>query len=170
MIHFGKVNYTLGFSDPYDSFSPNTPSLIFNNFTPNSSVHFVFVYLYNEYLNATASNTPVRTSLLTEGLVELKTTLPSPIYLLVKEYTTEKWIAGSFFSPSAYEGKPPHINTVLIITGPNGTYMVNGYLFSPMLIQGYSPQYLLVNGLRIPQINSSYEELTEIVQSEIYSK
>ncbi|BCU66614.1 hypothetical protein HS7_00510 [Sulfolobales archaeon HS-7] len=149
LSHFGKLNVTLNYSDPQEAEAPNLPMLLFTGFTSNSSVNFVPIYLYNRYMNATPNGTPITGNLVTYGLEELKGEVPLPIYNIVKNYTTELDINdnGQILQPSAYDGSPPHINTVLVITGPGGTYIINGPATydnqpAPFLFKGLSDQPL----------------------------
>lgn len=66
-------------SDPNDVFL-NTPELIFDPFTFNAyghTVKFYPIYLYNQYMNATISGTPILTkNLIQTGLQELQKGVP----------------------------------------------------------------------------------------------
>nr|WP_268744927.1 DUF929 domain-containing protein [Candidatus Acidianus copahuensis] len=146
---FGKLNFTYGHSDPLDAY-PNTPALIFTGFSPNSSIEFKFVYLYNEFLNSTANGTKV-SNYVTYGLNKIKEEFPWT-YSIIKEYVTEKWASGGFFQPAAYLGNPPHIPTTILITGKQGTYILIGYIYNPSVISGLSPQFVMSHINSIPQI------------------
>ena len=134
-------------SDPNDVF-PNTPGLIFNPLTFNAyghTVRFYPIYLYNQYMNATVSGTPILAkNLIQTGLQELQKEVPGGIYQTAIDYTTKVPVLG-YGKPSAFIGAPPHINSICIFSGENGTYLVNGPFFSPSVINGYTVTYLLNN-------------------------
>ncbi|QIW23542.1 DUF929 domain-containing protein [Sulfolobus sp. S-194] len=142
LSHYGKISFNISYSDPNDIY-PNTPAIIFLNFTPKSFIHFKFLYLYNRYLNATANGTIVN-NFVYYGLEMIKTEFPQ-FYPYVREYITEKWASGSFFQPVAYMGNPPHIPTFIIISDKKGTYMLIGHIVSPSYFSEYNATYLLKN-------------------------
>ena len=160
LSHYGKVSFNVSYSDPYDAY-PNTPAVIFLNFTPNSSVHFRFLYLYNRYLNATANGTVV-SNFVSYGLEAIKAEFPQ-FYPYVKEYITQKWASGSFFQPAAYMGSPPHIPSFIIISGEKGTYMLIGSVVSPSYFSGYNATYLLKNYSNLSFIQDGVDVLEEYV-------
>ena len=141
-------------SDPNDVF-PNTPGLIFKALTINAyghAVKFYPIYLYNQYMNATVSGTPISPkNLIQTGLQELQKETPEGIYQIAIDYTTKVPILG-YGKPSAFIGAPPHINSICIFSGENGTHLVNGPFFSPSVINGYTVTYLLNNYSSIPVI------------------
>ena len=147
LSHYGKIKYEFSYSDPYDIY-PNTPALIFLHFQPNSTIQFKFLYLYNRYLNATASGLKV-SNYVQYGLEEIQKYFPS-YYSIIKEYVVDKWAQGGYFQSAAYMGNPPHIPTLIIISGTKGTYLLIGHIISPSLIAGKSPQYLITH------LNESY--------------
>jgi hypothetical protein len=157
--HYGKVLYNFSYSDPNDIY-PDTPSLIFLSFHSNSSVHFKFLYLYNRYLNATATGLQV-SNYVQYGLSQIQQYLPQ-YYQIVKEYVVEKWAQGGFFQSAAYMGNPPHIPSTVIISGNKGTYILIGYLINPSLIQNETPQYL-INHLNQSYIQSGVKEIQGLV-------
>ncbi|MCL4336919.1 MAG: DUF929 domain-containing protein [Candidatus Thermoplasmatota archaeon] len=134
-------------SDPNDVF-PNTPGLIFNSLTFNAhghTVRFYPIYLYNQYMNATVSGTPILAkNLIQTGLQELQKEVPGGIYQTAIDYTTKVPVLG-YGKPSAFIGAPVHINSICIYSGTNGTYLINGPYFSPHLIDTFSPTYLESN-------------------------
>ena len=134
-------------SDPNDVF-PNTPGLIFNSLTFNAhghTVRFYPIYLYNQYMNATVSGTPILAkNLIQTGLQELQKEAPEGIYQTAIDYTTKVPVLG-YGKPSAFIGAPVHINSICIYSGTNGTYLINGPYFSPHLIDTFSPTYLESN-------------------------
>jgi hypothetical protein len=115
----------------------NTPGIVFNG-TENYSGHYgkiytivVPVYLYGENLT---SNTTI-----SSGLTALKADVPASIYNEVKAYTTEAIVDGLSI-PSDNISAIPHINSVTLITGPAGTYILNGYIVDPSdFLSGTTP-------------------------------
>ncbi|BCU70468.1 DUF929 domain-containing protein [Stygiolobus caldivivus] len=159
LSHYGKIYYNFSYSDPYDVY-PNTPSLIFLSFKPNSSIHFRFLYLYNRYLNATASGSQI-SNYIQYGLNQIQKDFPN-YYKLIKEYVVEKWAQGGFFQAAAYMGNPPHIPTLILISGDKGTYLLIGYMYNPSFIQGMSPQYLITH-LNTTFIKNKVETIQNLV-------
>ncbi|WP_337861135.1 DUF929 family protein [Ferroplasma sp.] len=105
----------------------NTPGIIFNhsNYTVKyngKTTVVVPVYLYGE--NLTNKTT------ISAGLKTLKSDAPASVYQEIKIYTTEAIVDGLSISSdniSAFH----HINSVTLITGPSGVYILNGYLVNP---------------------------------------
>ncbi|AWR97497.1 DUF929 domain-containing protein [Acidianus sulfidivorans JP7] len=160
LSHYGNITFKIYYSDPNDVY-PNTPGILFESFTSNSSIHFKFVYLYNRFLNATYNGTVVN-NYVKYGLSVINTTFPK-YFNIIKEYVVDKWAAGGFFQSAAYLGNPPHIPTVVIISGPKGTYMLIGHFYNPSLLKGYNTTYLLHNSKNLPFIISSEKELQEYI-------
>ncbi|BCS93484.1 DUF929 domain-containing protein [Metallosphaera javensis (ex Sakai et al. 2022)] len=156
LSHYGKLNVTLNHSDPLDEY-PNTSGLIFEGFTPNSTVRFRVIYLYNEYLNASANGTPIN-NYVEYGLQLIRDEAPWA-YPLVNRYEVQSFASGEFFRPAVDLGSPSHIPSTIIISGPKGTYMVIGYLYSPSTITGYSPEQLLHNLTSLKPVVSASEEI-----------
>ncbi len=150
---YGNVSYYESHSDPNDVY-PNTPGLIFKGYS-SKIINATFIYLYNETLTGNSCNKTINGNLVSYGLSELKARLPYSDYKIIKRYTTVDWISGSFFESSAYSVSPHHINTVLLISGPNGSYFLNGDLYSPKYISFYSDNYLLRYGVNITYIKSA---------------
>ncbi len=170
LSHFGKFSYYNHTSDPYDKVASNIPGLIFLNFTPNSTILFKVVYIYNEYLNASAtlknntyvSGTPIPTDeLVSNGEEILNQSLPRDIASLFVKYETEIPVQG-YQNASAYIVKPPHLNFGLIVTGPNGTWVMTTPMMNPTYLQG-----MTVNGVW-EQLNNGGGNLTEIVNAANY--
>ena len=145
-------------------FANNTavPGLLFRTFSyvhaatnvsGSFTVNFYPYYLYNLYLNATADGlnnvvggTPIQASqLVSTGLSELNFSgLPGSIVRIIENITTVDHLNGTS-SASAFLYTPHKINTVMVITGPGGTWVLNMYVISPMSLTDYSPQYMLDN-------------------------
>jgi hypothetical protein len=140
------------YSDPDEGSLANLPGLLFNDafsFKHNGeNVLFDPVYMYNETLNGYAkNNSPIAGSdLVSAGLSVVNNSLPALPYgisNLIYEYTTVFKINNMPSDvPSAYLGTPPHVNTVLVITGNFGTYMLNGQIYNPLNIKGITYQAL----------------------------
>jgi len=160
LSHYGKLTYNLTYSDPNDVY-PNTPGVIFTSFVPNSTIHFKFLYLYNRYLNATANGTVV-SNYVSYGLSMIKQELPQ-YYDIIQTYVTQKWASGSFFQPATYLGNPPHIPTLIIVSGKNGIYMLIGHLIDPAEVNSYNSSYLLTHYSQLSFIQQGYDELQQIV-------
>jgi hypothetical protein len=158
----GNVSYYTGHSDPSDSY-PCTPGLIFTNYT-SSNINATFVYLYNDNLSGSFNNTTITGNLVTYGLNELKADLPQPYYHMAKKYTTQEWIAGGYFSTSADSVKPHHINTIIIISGSKGTYVLNGDLYSPSIISEDTHSELLSNGMNISAIHKATTTINKYIE------
>ncbi|ABP95251.1 MULTISPECIES: DUF929 domain-containing protein [Metallosphaera] len=156
MSHYGKLNVIPNHSDPLDEY-PNTSGLIFLNFTPNSTVRFKVIYLYNEYLNASANGTALN-NYVNYGLQVIRQEAPWA-YPLVEKYEVQNPASGEFFRPAVDLGSPSHIPSTIIISGGKGTYMIIGYLYSPSDISGYSPSQLMMNLTNIQPIVSSSQEI-----------
>ncbi len=150
LSHYGHVNVTPHYSIVEADIGAPVPGLLFNGFTPNSSVEFTYLYIYNQYLNATPSGQPIpKSELIQVGLQEINSSLPSWVYNLVYQWEVENPNFG-FSQPIALlDG---HIPTTLVITGPNGTWLMVGY---PYML---TPQELL-------QINQNANSLYQEIQS-----
>ncbi|MCY0858807.1 MAG: DUF929 domain-containing protein [Sulfolobaceae archaeon] len=167
--HYGKVEYYAHYSDPYDKSAPNIPGLIFLNFTPNSSIDFHIAYLYNEYLNATPNGTPIAVSQLIQvGEEELEHDFPAPIAQLIIKYETQVPIK-QYGKPSALYVSPPHLNFAILITGPNGTYILTTPLVNPKTLEGYNISYVMSHLSQIQSIVNGYEELYHAVYEDSYN-
>ncbi len=105
----------------------STPGIIFNSSSysvqyDNRNTIVVPVYLYGE--NITNKTT------IAAGLKVLKADVPASIYNEVKTYTTEAVVGGLSISSDNISAIH-HINSVTLITGPTGAYLLNGYLVDP---------------------------------------
>ena len=123
-----------------DSF-PDTPGLIFSPFSAGN-VNFHPYYVYNQTMGS-PSNSPINGSKLSFGMIELKSELPSPIYSI--EYSAMETIPTSGFNGESSGMVNHHVNTNVIITGPNGAWLLNGPLFSPGVLSGLTPSQILTN-------------------------
>jgi hypothetical protein len=140
------------YSSPDEGSLANIPGLIFTTGFSFSAKGYNYTfspfYMYNETMTGTyPSNTPIPSSqLVSTGESEINASgLPSAITSLAYKYTAV--VLTNQGKPSAYLGNPAHVNTVLIITGPSGTWMLNGPYFDPtyLLSNTYTYQYLQSN-------------------------
>lgn len=164
-MHTNKYDGTVNLSQSMDKYEyNNTPGIIFNG-TENYDVHYgkintiiVPVYLYGE--NLTNSTT------VSSGLKTLKADVPASIYNEVKSYTTEAIVDGLSI-PSDNMSGIPHINSVTIITGPAGAYLLNGYIVDPVDLSNIAPQTVLNdvnNNTNDGGINTGMEGLETTIQ------
>jgi len=154
--HYGNLSYKLWYSDPYRT-PANIPGLLFTNFTSNSIVDFYIAYVYNEYLNASYNGTPIPQNELVpvgEQIIKEEYTqmgLPSQVVHYIIQYETQVPIQ-QYGEPSAFYGKLSHLNFAILISGPNGTYIVTTPIVNPIVLEGYTPSYVLNNLDQFPQI------------------
>jgi len=160
--NYGNVTYYKWHSDPGDSF-PCTPGLIFKNYSSNN-INASFIYLYNETLKGNFNNATITGNLINYGLSELKKDLSPEFYEIAKKYATQEWISGGYFETSSDAVSPHHINTIIIISGKNGTYLLNGYLYSPSYIKDYNDNQLLNNGLNNNYIHNAYNDINKYIK------
>ncbi|WP_393971187.1 DUF929 family protein [Oxyplasma meridianum] len=116
-------------------------SLSYTSSITGAKVSFYPVYMYNETLFAYASNNTAisQSDLVSAGMSVVNSSVPSGIASLVYKYTNLVNISNlSPYTPSAFLSNPNHMNTVLVITGSFGTYMLNGQLYPPAYIHGIS--------------------------------
>nr|WP_256365650.1 DUF929 family protein [Sulfolobus sp. E5-1-F] len=77
--------------------------------------------------------------------------LPSQVAQYIIQYETQVPIQ-QYGEPSAYYGKPSHLNFAILISGPNGTYIVTTPIVNPTILEGYTPIYVLNNLEQFPEI------------------
>ncbi|ACR43314.1 DUF929 domain-containing protein [Saccharolobus islandicus] len=126
---YGNLSIVTHYSVNEQKFGGEIPALLFLNYTPfpNSRVYFHPIYIYGQYLNQTTNGTPINTDDVTFGLKELKSELPGWAYNLVVYYEVNQTYTKLNNTAPAYFGSHPHIITILIITGPGGTWVDLGY-------------------------------------------
>lgn len=162
------------YSDPNEAGdAASLPGLLFmDSFSYNQNgikLSFYPVYMYNETLFGYANNnTPIPSSnLVSAGLSVVNSSVPPGISSLVYKYTNLVNVSISPYHPSAFLSTPHHMNTVLVITGDFGTYMLNGPIFSPTSLSGVSYQTLenaQGNGFSgYPYIVSAASEINNII-------
>jgi hypothetical protein len=113
------------------------------------------------------SGTPIPTSqLVPQGEKILNESLPANISALFIKYETQVPVQG-YENASAYVVKPPHLNFGLIVTGPNGTWVMTTPLVSPTYLQGMSVegvwQQLEHNGGNLTEIVNAADYLESII-------
>ena len=125
-----SVNHT---SDPNDA-NPGTPGLLFSNLSfvySGTDFNLRVAYVYGEYVN----NTGV--ALISSGSKILNKTFPTSISKVMYEFETHVPLGSPISTPSAYEGG--HLTTSIVVAGEKGTYLLEGYIFNPADLKGYSP-------------------------------
>jgi len=189
---YGILNVTPNYSDletvpisSTNSIQGEVPGLVFNSFTPKSNVYFHPIYLLGRIFtsNSTASlaNGTIISysgnSLVNLELNELQKEAPSWVYNLIYQYQIQTPFEQG--EAIAYLGNPSHIVSTIIITGPNGTWMIMGYdqqvnYGAPGLLAQYAsklnyspsvPEQLLQNiqaGIIPPSLEFIKEEGTQI--------
>ncbi len=158
------------------------PGLLFRTFSyehPATNVSAKFVvnfypyYLYNLYLNATAAGfnnvgggTPINSSqLVATGESELNYSgFPEPIIKIIENITTVDHINGTS-NASAFLYAPHKINTVMVLTGPGGTYILNLNIINISSLTSYSPQYMLDNYANMSIVQSAESSLASTMTS-----
>ncbi len=159
----------------------SVPGLLFNNFSfydsnTSKTVSFYPFYLYNLYLNRTADGfnnltggTPIPgNELVSTGLSELNGSgFPTPITGIISNITTVDPIAGTD-TPSAFlhpASRPSKINTVMVITGPGGTWILNRYVITPSTLTAYSAQYMQSNCASMSSVTSASSNLSKTLSA-----
>lgn len=144
-------------SDPQDVY-PGTPGLLFSNFSFSSnglSYNFHVVYVYGETLPSTGD-------LVTSGLATLNGAFPSQISALFSDYQT-KVDASGYNKPIAL--KANHLTSSILISGKNGTFYLEGSLYSPGDLKGDSPSYVMGHLNSIQPIVSASSYLQKVVNT-----
>jgi hypothetical protein len=163
------------YSDPNEASVPNLPGILFNQgfeFNENGiNVKFVPLYMYNETLYGYPyTNNPISPGqVLSVGYQETNSSgsFPAPIAHLVYEYTAVIPVSGYGGKASAYLGTPPHVNTVLIISGKAGTFMLNGPFYSPANIKGLSDSYMEANYNTLSYVTSAMSLFNNQIQNQL---
>ncbi|ARM74746.1 DUF929 domain-containing protein [Acidianus manzaensis] len=155
LSHYGVLNASPNYSDVEQlssSYSGRVPGLIFNGFTPNSNVNFIPIYILGRiYTSNGTASLPNGTFISTNNIIpveeaELQSELPSGLYNIIYQYELSENMPNQD-APIAYLGNPNHITTMVIISGPKGTWMLIGDLQSvdggnlPVILSqsGYTP-------------------------------
>ncbi|BFH73133.1 DUF929 domain-containing protein [Sulfurisphaera javensis] len=165
--NYGNITYEFHYSDP-DHKPANIPGLIFLNFTPTSIVRFYVAYVYNEYLNASYNGTPIPQNELIpigEKILEEEYAsmgLPPQVSQFIIQYETNVTVE-QYGKPSALYVQPPHLNFAILISGPNGTYIVTTPIVNPDILSGYSPQYVFNNLDQFQQIINASNMIQQVI-------
>ncbi len=125
----------------------STPGLLFSGFSYKNVV-FQPVYVYNQTMKGTTSNVSISPShLVSKGLSEINNTIPA-VSSLEYKYLYQLPIYGKTVS-SFLQFSTPHVNTNIIITGPNGAWLFNGPIYNSSTLRKissstpYTPQYVM---------------------------
>jgi hypothetical protein len=138
---------------------PNTPGLLFNTSFSYKNVVFTPVYVYNQTMTGTPTNNNFTIGLVAEGLKEINATVPASIASLEYKYLyvlpTNISLINNHPISSFLHFKLPHVNTNIIITGPNGAWLFNGPIYNPSILRqnsttAFSPTYVMNNLGTIP--------------------
>lgn len=131
-----NANHT---SDPNDV-DPGTPGLLFSNLSfVHSGMDFNLgvTYVYGEYTNNTGN------TLISKGSEILNKTFPPSISKLMYEFETSVPLGSPISTPSAYlEG---HLTTSIVVAGKKGTYLLEGPMFNPTDLKGYTPSEVITS-------------------------
>ncbi|MGP6220682.1 DUF929 family protein [Caldiplasma sukawensis] len=157
-------------SDPNEGSLANIPGLIFtNSATMNiNGMHASFqpIYMYNETLfGEEGSDYSLQNGngialapdqVVNYGLSVVQSQVPTPIFTIFKNYELKYKIVnlGSGDNTSANLTSVQHLTTMLIITGPSGTFILNGPLINPTSLKSYSLSYLDSNYASVSEISS----------------
>ena len=147
----------------------NTPGLIFNQSFSYKNVVFTPVYVYNQTMTGYASNnTPIKnTSLVSVGLNEINKSVPASVSSLEYKYLYVLPVTGYQVS-SFLHFNLTHVNTNIIITGPNGAWLFNGPIYNPSILRqnsttAFKPTHV-INNLRIIPSSAVSSVLSAIKQ------
>lgn len=150
---------------PYDNLMENISFKV-----NNQPFTFTSLYMYNQTLMGTVYNQSIGTpgpgysynctpqanaSRITAGLNVIKANLPSSVYNIAKEYETEVPVANHTKAIAINGG---NIVTMLIITGPDGTY-VHFWFMYPSFTKNVTPQHVFHNYRSYTQITDAYNRL-----------
>lgn len=152
------------YSNPAES-PGNLPGLIFSNGFSSGGVVLHSYYVYNEYLNVSTSGIQLtKTNMVSVGMGELESSLPSNIYSL--EYSCMEKVPTSgisSFPPTPSALLISHINTNVIITGPHGAWILNGPLFNPDILSGMSSTTLMSSAFSNSNIVSASAQVSQVI-------
>lgn len=161
--HYGNVSLTY----PYTHFSnandiyPNTPGLLFTHSVSYGNVNFDPIYLYNQTMTGTISNTPITGSLLSYGLNQTNAELPTLVAALEKDSMTTVPTQG--FNGEATGIANGHVNTNVIITGSHGAWILNGALYNPSDLKGQSATTLKDNVTQVTYFINAANSIEKII-------
>ncbi|MGP6294136.1 DUF929 family protein [Caldiplasma sukawensis] len=145
-------------SDPNEGSLANIPGVIFtSSATMNiNGMHASFkpIYMYNETLfGEEGSDYSLQNGngialapdqVVSYGLSVVQSQVPTPIFTIFKNYELKYKIVNldNGTKTSANMTGTQHLTTMLIITGPSGTFILNGPLINPTDLQSYTLYYL----------------------------
>ena len=119
-------------SDPAVAY-PGTPGLIFGNYTMTySGLRYSFnsSYVYGEYVNGSG--------LIGSGSQIMNASFPHSVSTVLYQFETQVPLGTNIGAkPSAI--REGHLTTAILVSGNNGTYIVEGSIFSPGALEGYTP-------------------------------
>ena len=159
-MSFTSSQYYSHTSDPNEGSVSSIPGLIFTSGlsfqAKGNQYSFSAYYMYNESLDGTnPGNTPIATAdLVSHGESVINgSAMPPAISQFAYKYTHDIPVEPKGI-PSAFLGTPAHVNTVIIVSGPSGTFLLNGAAFPPADIRQYSPSYMQANYNSIADITN----------------
>lgn len=147
-------------SDPNEGAWANIPGLIFlfGKFQVYN-ITFQSVYLYNEYLNATANGSALQGTPIHSGLTQMQSDLPNTIYQDVVKMNLQYNLTKT--------GKPiatlGHITTTIVIVNQKGTFAEVGPFFSPTDLSGHSPAFVMNHKGQFPGIGQSGNYIYQVL-------
>jgi len=167
--NYGNVSFQFHYSDP-DHSPANIPGLIFTGFKSQGELEFYIAYVYNEYLNASYNGTPIPTDqlipegeqILTEELETMGVPNATQVASIIIHYEVNVTVS-NYGKPAALYVKPPHLNFAILISGPNGTYIVDTPIVNPTTLEGYSPQYIYQNLDTFTQIIQASDMIQNVI-------
>ncbi|MFP3170537.1 MAG: DUF929 domain-containing protein [Sulfolobaceae archaeon] len=167
--NYGNVSFQFHYSDP-DHSPANIPGLIFTGFKSQGELEFYIAYVYNEYLNASYNGTPIPTDqlipegeqILTEELETMGVPNATQVASIIIHYEVNITVS-NYGKPAALYVKPPHLNFAILISGPNGTYIVDTPIVNPTTLEGYSPQYIYQNLDTFTQIIQASDMIQNVI-------
>ena len=119
-------------SDPAIAY-PGTPGLIFGNYTMTySGLRYSFnsAYVYGEHVNGSG--------LIGSGSQIMNASFPHSVSTVLYQFETQVPLGTNISAqPSAI--REGHLTTAILVSGNNGTYIVEGSIFSPKALEGYTP-------------------------------
>ncbi|AWR96215.1 DUF929 domain-containing protein [Acidianus sulfidivorans JP7] len=180
LSHYGIVNASPNYSDVEQlssTYSGKDPGLLFYGFTPNSTVNFYPIYILGRiYTNNGTASLPNGTFIPISSIIpveesELQSELPSGLYNIVYQYELNENMPNQN-EPIAFLGHPAHITTMVIITGPKGTWLLIGYpetvvnnLPVELSQSGYSPTQIF-QAIKSNDLSSLSSSIANGIQSE----
>jgi hypothetical protein len=69
----------------------------------------------------------------------------------------------NYGKPPALYVRPPHLNFAILISGPNGTYIVHTPIVNPTTLEGHSLQYIYQNLDTFTQIIQASDMIQNVI-------